>query len=207
MCKQTIKTYYILVCLTLKVHFYFLNRQHLLDGSRLWCDRGGQAQRLLPLCGNLSGSGQTPCHYCTSRERVRKRACFSKDLNVYVWTWENNAFACVQGKNNLGLMYLFVQVSVLDGVGSVSTHRKVSSGRFGENSSCQCQHQLAQWHLHWLPGLYINMMYLFSRTSLLLVVVPNLVFIVGSNARFVLEPNLVLSQKQTNKKSYQSQTF
>ncbi len=149
---------------------FCINRQHLLDWSRLWCDWGGQTQWLLPLCGRLSGSGQTSCHYCTSRERVRECFCIlSEDGNVCLWTWEN----CVWS-HDLRLKYLCVQVSVLDGVGSVSTYWKISSGRFWESSSCQCQHQLAQWHLRWLPGLYKNTLCLFCRTSLFLVLVPDL---------------------------------
>lgn len=168
---------------------FCLNRQHLLDGSRLWCDRGGQAQRLLPLCGHLSRSGQTTCHYCTSRERVRKCVyLFRKDDEKMVYL---HFLLCVEGRNGLGLRYLCVQVSVLDGVGSVSTYRKVSSGRFWEISSCQCQHQLAQWHLHWLPGLYINKLCIFSRTSLLLVLVPNV--IANQNVLFVIIRHLVIT--------------
>ncbi len=84
----------------------------------------------------------------------------NEDGNVCLWTWEN----CVWS-HDLRLKYLCVQVSVLDGVGSVSTYWKISTGWFWEISSCQCQHQLAQWHLHWLPGLYINILCLFCRTS------------------------------------------
>lgn len=57
--------------LRISIFFSILYRKHILDGSRLWCDWGGQTERLLPLCGDLPGSWQTTCHHCQSWERVR----------------------------------------------------------------------------------------------------------------------------------------
>ncbi len=71
---------------------FCINRQHLLDWSRLWCDWGGQTQWLLPLCGRLSGSGQTSCHYCTSRERVRECFCILSEDGMCAYEHEKTVY-------------------------------------------------------------------------------------------------------------------
>lgn len=49
-----------------------LCRKHLLDRPGLRCHRGGQAERVFPLRGHLTGAGQATGHHGPSREGVRQ---------------------------------------------------------------------------------------------------------------------------------------